>query len=151
MLPCQFIIMSFQGKVLHHTKESDPTSTVDASCEGDHAFVGQLPVEELDERTSVTPTVFSSDSDEESSTLEPVLPPLSQPVRQLSNIPETENTSSASEMPDPSNTDAASTSMPPADQHEHDSTTTTSGGSNILHYGTTIAVAGAMIYTKLNY
>lgn len=139
------------GKVLHHTKEGDPTSTVDASCEGDRAFAGQLPVEELDGRTSVTPTVFSSDSDEESSTLEPVLPPLSQPVRQLSNIPETENT----EMPDPSNTETVSTSMPPADQHEHDSTTTTttttSSGSNILHYGTTIAVAGAMIYTKLNY
>lgn len=156
------IIISFQGEVLHHTEEESDLTSLDTSYEGDrssgYASTGQLPVEGLDERASVTPTVFSSDSDEDNSTLptlEPALPPLSRstPARQLSDIPEVENTSShpasTTETPDNENMPA---SMPPTDQHVHESdSTTNTSSSNMLFYGTTIAVAGALIYNKLNY
>ena len=154
----KLLYFAFQGEVLHHTEdENDLSSTPDVDCEGDQSSdivsTGQQADEGLDERSSVTPTVFSSDSDDDSSTL-PILEPAgtlvchNTPARQLSDIPEVENTSShvtSEETPD----DVPTLIPPAADHHDSDSTTTTSS-SNLLFYGTTIAVAGALIYNKLN-
>ena len=153
----KLLYFAFQGEVLHHTEdENDLSSTLDVDYEGDQSSdivcTGQQADEGLDECPSVTPTVFSSDSDDDSSTL-PVLEPAgplmrhNTPARQLSDIPEVENTSShetSEEAPD----DVPTLMPPAADQHDSDSTTTSS--SNLLFYGTTIAVAGALIYNKLN-
>ena len=146
--------------MLHHTEdETDLVSTLDVNCDSDQSddcvYAGQQAVEELDERTSATPTVFSSDSDDDNSTLptlEPAIPQVHHnmpPARQLSNIPEVENTSShVTGEGTLSPFDDVPTSMPPtASQHDNDSTTSTS--SNLLFYGTTIAVAGALMYNKL--
>lgn len=133
--------------MLHHTEdETDPaSSTLDVSSDGDQSDdcvpTDQQAVEELDERSSVTPTVFSSDSDDDSSTL-PTLAPAVPQVRhnrQLSDIPEVGTPCSPSDnVPTPSTTS----------QQDNDSTSTT--GSNLLFYGTTVAVAGALIYNKLS-
>jgi len=139
--------------VLHHTEEESNLSTVDTGHKENkssgYESMEQPSVEGLDERdnASVTPTVFSSssDNDEETDTIPILPPPLSHstPARQLSDIPEIE---SPNALP-PTTTAPTSTENMPAsvmDQNE------SSSASNIIFYGTTIAVAGALIYNKLN-
>ena len=147
--------------MLHHSEEGDMASTLETSHEGDqssgYGSLGQPPIESLDERdnASVTPTVFSSDSDEDNSTLEPAvsLPPVSHstPARQLSDIPEVESPDASLHLPPKTEENVTPenvpSSMPPT---ESDPNTSNSSGNNILFYGTTIAVAGALIYSKLN-
>ena len=143
--------------MLHHSEEGDMVSTLETSSEGDwsnqssgYGSLGQPPVESLDEQDNalVTPTVFSSDSDEDIDPAVP-LPPVSHstPARQLSDIPEVESPDASLHLPptteDPENVPS---SMPPTDSGP----STSSSGNNILFYGTTIAVAGAMMYNKLN-
>ena len=162
------LFISFQGEVLHHGEgEGDITSTLDTSHEGDRSnqssgyeSMGHPNVESLDERdnASVTPTVFSSDSsDEDNSALEPavLLPPVSHstPARQLSDIPEIESPNASLQLPPTTEENLTPenlpTSMPPTES-DPNTNTTGSSSNNILFYGTTIAVAGALLYNKLN-
>lgn len=147
--------------MLRHNEEGDMVSTLETSCEGDrsnqssgYGSLGQPPIEILDEQDNalVTPTVFSPDSDEDS-TLEPVipLPPLSHstPARQLSDIPEVESPDASLHLPPTTEgnltPENVPSSMPPTESGPN-----TSSGNNILFYGTTVVVAGALIYNKLN-
>ena len=149
--------------MLHHSEEGDMASTLETSHDGDqsnqssgYGSIGQPPVESLDEQdnASVTPTVFSSDSDEDNSTLEPagiLLPPVahSTPARQLSDIPEVESPNASLHLPPTTEANLTPENVPSSmPSTESDSSTSSSAG--ILFYGTTIAVAGALIYNKLN-
>lgn len=148
--------------MLHHTddnEESDlPLSpTLDTSHAGDQLnqsgdceSMGLVDdgVDEY-ENASVTPTVFSSDN-EDNATLES-LPPVSHNTPNASSCltPTTNETLVPTD-----DTDTVPTSMPTTDQHESDVDPTTAtpsnSSTNIIFYGTSIAVAGALIYNKLN-
>ena len=141
--------------MLHHgggESEDETSSTVDASHEGNcsqhssgYGSMGQPPLDSLDERdnASVTPTVFSSDSDEDYSILDPPasLPPLSHstPVGQSSGITEIESPN-VSLLMTPTETSSDSENAVP-------SSTAANTSNNLLLCGT-IAIG---IYNKLNH
>lgn len=162
------LFISFQKQVLHHTKKEQSGMPSLTMNEGDGCeSTGHRSVEGVDERdnASVTPTVFSSDSDDDNISNLELAPPLPFLARQLSNIPEVESPPislpsphlppAAEEPLAPCDTENVPTSIPPANQHEDNPTTTSnisSSTSNKLLYTTTIAVTGALkIYNKLNY